>query len=268
MKYDNMKLAVREKYGEIAKQSKSENESSCCGATSCCSTIDYAVFSENYKNIVGYNPEADLGLGCGIPTQFAGIEKGNRVLDLGSGAGNDCFVASTIVGDEGHVTGLDFTESMVEKANQNKAKTGIKNIDFVQGDIEEMPFESNLFDVIISNCVLNLVSDKSKAFSKIFRVLKPGGHFCISDVVIVGQLPEKLRNDAEMYAGCVSGALDKDIYINIIETIGFQNIEVHKLKSITIPEEILVDYLDAQEIDGFKQGNLGIFSITVSAAKV
>ncbi len=258
-----LKLVVKEKYGEIAKQSNP----SCCGATGCCSSVDYTMFSENYTNLEGYNPDADLSLGCGIPTQFANIGKGDHVLDLGSGAGNDCFVARAIVGAEGHVTGLDFTDAMLEKAEANRAKLGFTNVEFVKGDIEEMPLPDNHFDVVVSNCVLNLVPDKTKAFAQIMRVLKPNGHFCVSDVVIKGNLPDKLRSDAEMYAGCVSGAISMDEYLDIIKRQGFDNITVHKQKAIVIPDEILLTYLTPDELTQFKSGEVGIFSVTVSAKK-
>ena len=267
MKASDLKFVVQEKYGEIAKQSKIQNESSCCGATGCCSTVDYAVFAESYDKEKGYNPEADLGLGCGIPTQFANIKEGDSVLDLGSGAGNDCFVARAIVGETGKVTGIDFTHAMLEKASKNNAKLGFNNVEFVKGDIEEMPLADEQFDVIVSNCVLNLVPDKTKAFSEIMRVLKPNGHFCVSDVVIKGILPEKLQKDAEMYAGCVSGAIEIDEYLGIIENQGFRNTEVHKLKEIEIPTEILSNYLNAEEMLQFRNKEIGIFSITVSATK-
>jgi arsenite methyltransferase len=263
-----LKNIVKEKYSGIALQTKNQNESSCCGATSCCSTVDYTIFSENYEKLDGYNPDADLGLGCGIPTQFAGIAKGDSVLDLGSGAGNDCFVARAIVGETGHVTGIDFTETMLEKARKNNDKLGYTNVQFVQGDIEEMSLPSNTFDVIVSNCVLNLVPDKNKAFAQMLRVLKPNGHFCVSDVVIKGALPEKLRKDAEMYAGCVSGAIDIDEYIGIISKQGFKNIIVHKQKEIEIPREVLQNYLSNEEIESFKSGEIGIYSITVSGDKI
>ena len=256
---------IKQKYGEIAKQ---QNESSFCGATSdCCSSVDYTIFSENYEKLEGYNPDADLGLGCGIPTQFAGIKKGNHVLDLGSGAGNDCFVARAIVGETGKVTGLDFTDAMLVKANKNKERLGFTNVEFVKGDIEDMPLPDNSFDVVVSNCVLNLVPDKQKAFSEIMRVLKTNGHFCVSDVVIKGDLPETLRKDAEMYAGCVSGAIKMNEYIEIINKQGFQNCTVHKQKEISIPEDVLGKYLSKDEIERFKNSEIGIFSITVSANK-
>lgn len=267
MKAEELKYIVKEKYGEIAKQSKIQNESSCCGATGCCSTVDYAVFSENYNQLKGYNPDADLGLGCGIPTQFAGIKEGDSVLDLGSGAGNDCFVARAIVGETGKVTGIDFTDAMLAKARTNATRLGYTNVEFVKGDIEEMPLVDNTYDVIVSNCVLNLVPDKKKAFSEIYRVLKPAGSFCVSDVVIKGDLPEKLQKDAEMYAGCVSGAIDMDEYLEIINKQGFGEVTIHKLKGIDIPAEILKNYLNESEVRQFKDKETGIFSITVSAKK-
>jgi len=267
MKADDLKYIVKEKYGKIAIQSKIQNETSCCGATGSCSTVDYTIFSENYDKLKGYNPEADLGLGCGIPTQFADIQEGDSVLDLGSGAGNDCFVARAIVGESGHVTGIDFTEAMLEKAKRNALKLGFKNVEFVQGDIEDMPLPDNHFDVIVSNCVLNLVPDKKKAFSGIYRVMKPSSSFCVSDVVMKGDLPDKLRKDAEMYAGCVSGAIEMDEYLDIINKQGFKNVTVHKQKEIAIPEEVLLNYLTKAEVEEFKNGDTGIFSITISAQK-
>lgn len=268
MKAEDLKLIVKEKYGEIASQSKEQNESSCCGSNSCCTPgMDYTVFSDDYTDMEGYNPEADLGLGCGLPVQYAGISKGDHVLDLGSGAGNDCFVARTQAGETGKVTGLDFTEEMLVKANENLKKTTYKNIEFIKGDIENMPFPDNSQDVIISNCVLNLVPDKGKAYGEIYRVLRTGGHFCISDVVIDGELPEKLLNAAEMYAGCVSGAMQKHDYINIINLAGFTEIEIKTEKEILIPNNILTQYLDIDELYAFKQQKKRILSITVTANK-
>ena len=264
---NTLKSIVKEKYEYIANQSKSQNETSCCGTTSCCSTVDYTIFSESYEKLVGYNPDADLGLGCGVPTQFAGINKGNHVLDLGSGAGNDCFVVRAIVGETGKVTGLDFTDAMLARANENSKKLGFLNVEFIKGDIEEIPMPDSSYDVVVSNCVLNLVPDKDKAFAQIMRVLKPNGHFCVSDVVIKGRLPEKLRKDAEMYAGCVSGAIEMTKYIEIINKQGFQNVIVHKQKEIKLPVEILKNYLSTDEIAGFTNGETGIFSITVSGYK-
>ncbi len=263
-----LKLIVKEKYGEIASQSKLINQSSCCGSTSCCGEVDYTIFSDDYSGQNGYNPDADLGLGCGIPTTFAAIKNGDHLLDLGSGAGNDCFVARALVGEEGKITGLDFTDAMITKANENNLKLGFTNVEFVRGDIEEMPFPDDTFDVIVSNCVLNLVPDKHKAFRQMMRVLKPGGHFCVSDVVIKGDLPDQLRKDAEMYAGCVSGAIELDEYLGIIKEQGFEGITIHKQKEISLPADVLANYLSKGEIESFQNGGTGIYSITVSATKL
>lgn len=267
MKSKELKSFVQDKYGHIVQQSLAYNQTSCCGSTNCCEETDYTIFSDDYSNLAGYNPDADLGLGCGLPTEFAGIRKGNHVLDLGSGAGNDCFVARTLVGDEGKVTGLDFTEAMIQKANANLAKTVFKNIEFILGEIENIPLEDNSIDVVISNCVLNLVPDKQKAFAEINRVLKPNGHFCISDIVLNGNLPKKLKEAAEMYAGCVSGALQNDKYLEIIKQQGFNQIELKRKKEIKIPNSILLKYINLEEIRAFKKAKTGIYSITITAYK-
>lgn len=264
---NDIKKIVQEKYSIIAKQSKEQNESSCCGGTSCCGEVDYSIFSDDYSNLKGYNADADLGLGCGIPTEYAGIKEGHHVLDLGSGAGNDCFVARSIVGDKGKVTGIDFTEAMIEKARINNKKLGYNNVEFVQGDIEDMPLADNSFDVVISNCVLNLVPDKEKAFKEIYRVLKSDGHFCVSDVVISGILPEKIKEDAEMYAGCVSGAIQKGDYLKIIRENNFMDVSIEKEKEIVIPNTIMLNYLSMDELRKFKKEKTGIYSITVKAKK-
>ncbi len=266
MKKD-IKEIVKEKYSMIAIQSKEQNKSSCCGSTGCCETIDYAVFAEDYTSEDGYSKDADLGLGCGLPTAYAGIKKGDSVLDLGSGAGNDCFVARALVGDTGRVTGLDFTDEMLSKAIANNKKLGYSNVKFVKGDIEDMPLEDDQYDVVVSNCVLNLVPDKEKAFGEIHRVLADGGHFCISDVVIEGELPEKIKSDAEMYAGCVSGAIRKEDYLQIIKDKGFKNIIIHAEKEIEIPNSIMLNYMTIDELRQFKRDDIGIFSITVNAYK-
>lgn len=263
---EKIKQMVKEKYSEIALQTKEKNETSCCGAGNSCG-VDYTIFSEDYSKMEGYNPEADLGLGCGLPTEFAQIKKGNTVIDLGSGAGNDCFVARAITGESGKVIGIDMTEAMIDKARQNAEKLGFNNVEFRLGEIEKMPITSNVADVVVSNCVLNLVPDKVKAFKEIFRVLKNGGHFSISDVVLMGKLPEGLKQDAEMYAGCVSGAIQKNEYINIIKETGFENISIQKDKTILIPDEILKNYLSEKELANYKNGDFGIFSITVYADK-
>jgi SAM-dependent methyltransferase len=268
MKPEDLKLIVKDKYSEIANQSKELNESSCCGSTGCCSTVDYTVFSENYTKLEGYNPDADLGLGCGIPTEFAQIKKGDTVIDLGSGAGNDCFVARALVGESGKIIGIDMTEAMIDKARANAIKLNYTNVEFRLGDIEKMPVSSNKADVVISNCVLNLVPDKNKAFSEIFRILKPGAHLSVSDVVLKGELPDKIKQAAEMYAGCVSGAMQKDEYLKVIGDNGLVNIKVQKEKAINIPDEILLTYMSQQEIGAYRASGSGIYSITVYAEKL
>lgn len=257
---------VRAKYAEIAKQDKATNASSCCGAGGC-STEVYNIMTDDYTKVEGYNPDADLGLGCGLPTQFAGINKGDTVLDLGSGAGNDCFVARHETGEDGRVIGVDFTPEMIAKAKENAKKLGYQNVEFRQGDIEALPLGGNMVDVVVSNCVLNLVPDKRKAFSEVLRVMKRGGHFSISDVVLKGELPKNLQQAAEMYAGCVSGALQENEYLGIIHDLGFEQVSVQKRKRIDVPDDILANYLSAAEITEFRNSGVGIFSITVSAHK-
>lgn len=263
---EQLKEIVRQKYTEIATQDKEMNQSSCCGAGGC-STEVYNIMTDDYSGLAGYNPDADLGLGCGLPTQFARIRKGDVVIDLGSGAGNDAFVARHETGETGKVIGVDFTPAMIEKARANAEKLGFHNVEFRQGDIERMPVSANVADVVVSNCVLNLVPNKDGVIKEIFRVLKPGGHFSISDVVLEGQLPAALREEAEMYAGCISGAIQKEVYMELINQNGFVNVTVQKDKPIIIPDDILSRYLSAEQIETFKRSGSGIRSITVYAEK-
>lgn len=263
---NELKEIVKQKYTEIALQDKETNQSSCCGSGGCSEEV-YNIMSEDYEQLEGYNKDADLGLGCGLPTQFARIKNGDVVIDLGSGAGNDAFVARHETGETGKVIGIDFTPAMIEKARNNAELRGFNNVEFRQGDIESMPVTSNVANVIVSNCVLNLVPNKDGVFKEIFRVLKPGGHFSISDIVLVGNLPANIQNAAEMYAGCVSGAIQKQIYLELIESNGFSNITIQKEKPITIPVDILQNYLSQPEINEFKNSGTGIFSITVYAQK-
>jgi len=263
---EQVKDMVRQKYSEIALQDKETNASSCCGAGGC-STEVYNIMADDYTQLEGYNPDADLGLGCGLPTQFAKIKNGDVVIDLGSGAGNDAFIARHETGKAGKVIGIDFTPAMIEKARQNNEIRGFNNVEFRQGDIEKMPVTANTADVIVSNCVLNLVPNKDGVIKEIYRVLKPGGHFSISDIVLEGQLPKEIREAAEMYAGCVSGAIQKQVYLELIEANGFKNITVQKDKAIIIPGDILSNYLSAEQILAFKQSGTGIRSITVYAEK-
>ncbi len=262
----DLKELVRQKYSEIALQDKESNMASCCGAGGC-STEVYNIMSDDYTQLEGYNADADLGLGCGLPTQFAQIKPGDVVVDLGSGAGNDCFVARAQTGATGKVIGVDFTEAMIEKARANAEKLGFNNVEFRFGDIEKMPITANAADVVVSNCVLNLVPNKKNVIGEIFRVLKSRGHFSISDIVLVGELPENLKMAAEMYAGCVSGAIQKEEYMNLIKEAGFDSITLQKEKEIIIPDDILTNYLSAEEIVAFRSSGTGIYSVTVFARK-
>lgn len=261
-----LKDIVREKYAQIAGQEKSQNQSSCCGS-GCCSTEVYNIMSDDYTKMEGYTPDADLGLGCGLPTQFAQIKTGDVVIDLGSGAGNDCFVARHETGPTGKVIGIDFTPAMIAKARTNAEKLGFNNVEFREGDIERMPVGGGVADVVVSNCVLNLVPNKDGVFKEIMRVLKPGGHFSISDIVLVGELPERIQQAAEMYAGCVAGAIQKNEYLELITRNGFTNVQVQKEKQIIVPDDILKSYLNEEELFQFKNSGTGIYSITVYAEK-
>lgn len=238
---DDIKKTVRDKYAQIAVRSKQTAAASCCGPQSgtCCADglSDYSTFNDDYNTVEGYVAEADLNLGCGLPTQHAGIRVGDTVLDLGSGAGNDVFVARQLVGETGRVIGVDMTPEMIAKANHNKKQLGFSNVEFRLGDIEQLPVDTENIDVVISNCVLNLVPDKNRAFDEIYRVLKKGGHFCISDVVYRGTMNEQVRRSAELYAGCVAGSLEKSAYLEIIAKSGFRDIAVKTEKRIHIPAE-------------------------------
>lgn len=262
---DSIKQLVKEKYGQIAASDKRE-DAACCEST-CCSDTAAPKVSEDYATLKGYHPDADLGLGCGLPTQFAQIKEGDTVVDLGSGAGNDCFVAREAVGESGRVVGIDMTEAMVEKARRNADKLGVKNVEFRLGEIENLPLPDAFADVVVSNCVLNLVPDKARAFAEIHRVLKPGGHFSISDLVTTGPLPEKLREAAALYVGCISGALTKDHYLQTIREQGFPNLTLQNERRISLPEELLVSYLTPEETRSFQESGVEILSITAYGEK-
>ena len=264
---DEIKEMVKQKYAEIALQNQETNASSCCGSGGC-STEVYNIMTDDYDHLEGYNPDADLKLGCGLPTEFAKIKKGDYVVDLGSGAGNDCFVARAETGETGKVVGIDFTPEMIEKARNNADKLGFNNVEFRLGDIENIPLMSNVADVVVSNCVMNLVPNKTKAFAEVQRILKPTGHFSISDIVLEGDLPEKIKNAAEMYAGCVASAIQMEDYLKIIENSGFKNMTLQKKKPIIVPDDILKNYLNEEEIQQYKDSTTRIYSITVYAEKV
>ncbi len=262
---ETLKQLVKEKYSEIAR-SETANNNSCCGGT-CGSNEVYNIMTDDYSSVEGYNKDADLGLGCGLPTEFAKMKEGDTVIDLGSGAGNDAFVARKAVGDKGKVIGIDFSEAMIERAQKNVDKLGYNNVQFRLGDIEKMPVTSDLADVVVSNCVLNLVPEKQNVFNEIKRVLKAGGHFSISDIVLEGELTDAMKNAAEFYSGCVSGAIQMKDYIKIIEKAGFEDITIQKKKPIIIPDDILLQHLGEAETKKFKQSGAGIYSITVYGRK-
>ncbi|MBF0207415.1 MAG: arsenite methyltransferase [Oligoflexia bacterium] len=273
---ESLKKIVKNKYGEIAKNAKKNSAANtCCGSgdRSGCgcgqgtNSTDYSYVGESYSGRVGYNPDADLNLGCGIPTDIANIKEGDTVVDLGSGAGNDAFVARSLVGANGRVIGIDMTEEMINKANENNNKMGYSNVEFVFGEIEKLPVKDDLADVVISNCVLNLVPDKNKAFAEIYRVMKRGGHFSISDIVTTEELPSSIKSAAEAYAGCVAGALLKDDYLRIIKDAGFVNIRVAKERKITIPDDMLQTFLSGEDIAAFREDGVDIISITVYGEK-
>ena len=265
MKPEEIKQIVNEKYSQIARASSQKKGCCCCDDSA--KSSDYTDISEDYAGLGGYDKEADLGLGCGIPTAYARLNKGDTVVDLGSGAGNDCFVARAEVGPEGKVIGIDMSEDMIEKARQNAARLGFTNIEFRLGEIESLPLDDESTDVVISNCVLNLVPDKRKTMQEIFRVVRPGGHFSVSDIALKNPLPEKLRKQAELYVDCISGAVLISEYLDHISTAGFRNIEILQERTVDLPDDLLAQYLSEHELAEFKDKDSGVFSITVYAEK-
>ena len=259
---EEIKSMVRETYAGIAQAGPQPSGQSCCGTQK-----GNVWFNEDYSKLEGYVADADLGLGCGIPVEFSKIKNGDVVIDLGAGAGNDAFIARRQTGETGKVIGIDMTSEMIDRARENNDKLGYNNVEFRLGEIEKLPVSANQADVIISNCVLNLVPDKQAAFLEIFRTLKPGGHFCVSDIVLSGPIPEKLRSVASMYAGCVSGAVQKEEYLNQIKSAGFDNISINKERTIHIPQEVLAEHLTKEEMETLASAKLEVLSITVSGEK-
>jgi arsenite methyltransferase len=254
-----IKSVVRDKYGAIARSAGKERGCvpGCCGDGS----ID--MIGDAYAGIEGHVADADLGLGCGLPTQHAGIREGQVVLDLGAGAGNDAFIARRLVGEHGRVIGVDMTEAMVERARTNAQKLGHANVEFRLGEIEDMPVEDGKVDVVISNCVLNLVPDKSRAFAETFRVLKAGGHFCVSDIVATGSLPDGIRSAAALYVGCVAGAIPETDYLDVIRRTGFEDVRIVERKPIPLPDEALREHLSDGELRQFRSSGTQLLSVTV-----
>ncbi len=262
-----LKELVKQRYSELALNTD-ELKGCCCGKNPAApSKKVFTIMSEDYTKLKGYEPDADLGVGCGLPTQYAGIHEGDTVIDLGSGAGNDCFIARAEVGESGKVIGVDFSPQMIAKARNNALKRNYSNVEFLEGDIENMPLPDNTADVIVSNCVLNLLPQKDLIFKEIYRVLKPGGHFCISDVVLNGVFPKEFTDNAAMYAGCIASAIQKEDYLREIEKADFKNICVERTKTVLIPDEVLYEHLDDNTIQKYKSGNVGIYSITVTGKK-
>lgn len=227
MKEAEIKKKVREGYAKIAKK-----ESSCCTpVSSCCGSADLA---QTISKNIGYTDEelesipegANLGLGCGNPVALASLAEGETVLDLGSGAGFDCFLAANKVGRRGKVIGVDMTPEMIEKARENAQKGNCQNVEFRLGEIENIPAADNSVDVVISNCVINLSPDKSRVFQEAFRVLKLGGRLMVSDIVLLKELPEFIRDSITAYVGCISGAMMKDDYIEAIKKAGFREVRI------------------------------------------
>lgn len=263
---DDIKELVKQQYNEVALLDTNEVSKCCCNPAAPSKKV-FTIMSEDYSKLKGYEPDADLGVGCGLPTQYARIKEGDTVVDLGSGAGNDCFIAREEVGETGKVIGIDFAPNMLAKARSNAEKRGFKNIEFLEGDIENMPIENASVDVVVSNCVLNLLPRKDKIFKEIYRVLKPNTHFCVSDVVLNGVFPKEFTDNAAMYAGCIASAIQRDEYLEEIKKAGFKNIKVERTKTVEIPDDVLEEHLDKTTIEKYKAGNVGIYSITVTGIK-
>lgn len=262
-----LKKLVLEKYDRIGQIVKTGSAQMAGYGTGCCDTVDFEVFADDYSKIEGYNSDANLGLGCGLPTEHAKIKPGDVVVDLGSGAGNDCFVARQLTGEGGKVIGIDFSPSMIDRARKNAVKLGFSNVEFYQGDIEKIPLDESVADVVVSNCVMNLVPDKERAFSETYRILKTGGHFSISDIVTEGELPPGVKKDAELFAGCVSGATDLEEYLEIVKSAGFKNLKLQKKREIDVPDEVLENSLTHEQIRELRSSDTGIYSITLYAEK-
>ncbi len=263
---EEIRGVVRRKYAEIARTRTTGASRSCCG-TAKAEPESVNMIGDAYEGAAGYVADADLGLGCGLPVEHAGLEPGQTVLDLGCGAGLDVFVARNEVGAGGRVIGVDMTAEMIAKARDNADRMGLDNVEFRLGEIEHLPVRSGTVDVVISNCVLNLVPDKRRAFAEIFRVMKPGGHFCISDIVASRELPEWVKGVAEAYAGCVSGAISKGDYLDVIAENGFSRVEIKAEKRIDVPADLLRRHLTPEQRREAGSSDLHVMSVTVTAVK-
>ena len=253
---DALKSTVRDKYAALA-----TDDDSCCGPSGDGETGLDVDMSEEYSEAIA--ADADLDLGCGRPTDHADLQPGEHVLDLGSGAGMDAFVARRDVGPDGHVHGVDLAEEMVEKARANANTMGYDNVTFEVGDIEDVPVEGDAFDVVLSNCVLNLVPNKEAAFAQMHRALRPGGRFSVSDIVHVGTLPPALREAAELYVGCVAGAMERNAYLDRLREVGFTGVRVATEKNISLPDGLLAEHLGNGRASAFRAGDAALQSVTV-----
>ena len=251
MNLDPVKDKVRERYSKIA---EGEIKNCCDDTTNSCESVSITdTMTEKYSaaDLEGIPEEANLGLGCGTPTAFVDLHEGETVLDLGSGAGIDVFIAAKRVGPTGRAIGVDMTTEMIKKARENARKVKLDNVEFRLGEIENLPVEHGTIDRVISNCVINLVPNKEKAFREIYRVLKAGGSFVVSDIVSIGEIPEAIRQDLELWAGCVAGAIRKEEYLSTIKQSGFENISV----------------LSEKTYDYMKTGSYALASVTVRGEK-
>jgi SAM-dependent methyltransferase len=264
---DEIRTLVRERYGAIVREG-----ASCCAPASCGCGSEMApdglnMIGDAYAGVAGHLAEADFNLGCGVPTRHAALAPGETVLDLGSGAGNDAFIARHEVGPEGRVIGVDMTPEMIDKARTNSAKLGYGNVEFRLGEIERMPIQDGSVDVVISNCVLNLVPDKVGAFAEMFRVLQPGGRFCVSDIVATGALPAPAQDAAGLYVGCVAGAAPEADYLALLGEVGFERVRVVEARPVALPDEALAPHMDVEEIAAFRASGVVLKSVTVLGSK-
>lgn len=263
----DIKTLVRDRYAAAVSAG-----SGCCGPSSCgCGSgpdLGLDMVGDAYAQVEGYVADADLGLGCGLPTRHAAIRPGETVLDLGSGAGIDCFVARREMDGTGRVIGVDMTPEMIARARENAAKLGYDNIEFRLGEIEHLPVEAGTIDLVISNCVLNLVPDKAAAFAEMFRVLKVGGRFCVSDIVSSVALPAPIREAAALHVGCVAGAIAEADYLDLLRRAGFTGVRVVEAKPIPLPDDLLSRYLDARGLETFRTSGTELPSVTVLGTKV
>jgi arsenite methyltransferase len=264
---EEIRTLVRERYGAIAQAS-----TGCCAPAACGCGPEMApdglnVIGDAYHGVAGRLDEADLNLGCGVPTRHAALKEGETVLDLGSGAGNDAFIARHEVGPQGRVIGVDMTPEMIARARGNAARLGFANVEFRLGEIEHLPVEASTVDVVISNCVLNLVPDKTRAFAEMFRVLRPGGRFCVSDIVATGKLPPGVRDAAGLYVGCIAGAMPETEYLRSLEAAGFREVVIVKATPIELPDEALSPHMPDTEVSAFRASGATLKSATVIGEK-